>query len=80
MEKKVIVIAVAIVIAFLLGFYFGTAFVVERVIDVASRFVVINDSAIMQALFQYHNNIGGCYPSIFENASVFFDTGNEELS
>lgn len=74
-DKILITIFILIlVVVFFAGYMFGTYMTIKAVADIASRFMDRN--LIEQALTQYKHNIGNCYPSIFENASLYMGEGN----
>jgi len=64
MDKLLIV---AIIVFFLLGvgvgIGIGMKIVEEKVIDIAQRFINIDEEAIRDALYRYENNIKACYPT-----------------
>ena len=43
------------------GFSQGVNFTVGRVVNLARGFIDIDYSLVNQALFQYYNNVGGCF-------------------
>ena len=62
MNKKLIFIGIIIfIVGFAVGMVVGIDIAISRVADIASRFVEIDEGLISQAIFQYKNNIGGCY-------------------
>ena len=75
MNKKLIVFfIIALLLSFYLGFNLGVAVTIKSVADIAIRFV--DRSLVEQAIFQYKNNIGACFP-ILNNGTYFFnDEGN----
>ena len=76
MQVIVGISVVLIILSFLGGYYFGMEVTIKAGLYVARSFTNISiDEALMkQALFQYKNNIGGCY------APLHNYTGNKTLS
>lgn len=73
--KKTIIIIIGIaLIAFIMGFILGVDLTINKVADVASRFVNIDRDLIYKAITQYRDTISGCYPSKF-NASNYTNSG-----
>jgi len=76
MDKKAIAfIVICSLVMFTVGFYTGVSVTLNKVADMASRFIDIDKSLIEQAIFQYENNIGKCYPSK-QNALIYNNPGN----
>jgi len=63
-----------LILGLIIGFYFGSMFVVHAVASIAGGF--IDEEKVYQALFQYNNHINECYPANFSNAPILSDTGN----
>ena len=75
MDKKIItIIVITLLIGFLLGFQLGTYITLKSVASMSMGFLDVN--LLKSALFQYKNNIGTCYPSLIENASIYNIQGN----
>lgn len=73
-SKEIKVIIVSLIIGFLIGFIVGEAVILKSIAIMSFGF--LDAAKITKALYQYKNNIGNCYPSIFTNASIFNNTGN----
>ena len=69
-NKKLIAIAIiCLLIGGFIGFQLGAYVTINAVADVASRF--IDRDLVTTAIYQYRNNIGRCFPSGLENASLY---------
>ncbi len=73
-EVYLAIILGCLIAAFLIGYSIGTYTTIKVIADIASGF--LSEDLIKAAIFQYKNNIGQCYPSIFENASLHNSTGS----
>lgn len=62
------------IVMFILGFYTGVAYTINRVVDVAVQFIDIDREVVDAALFQYHAKLGGTY-----NAPILNDTRDKAL-
>ena len=61
--SRILLIAAACFAAgIIIGFYFGVETTIKSVAEIASRFVDIDENLIKQAIYQYNNNIGNCFP------------------
>lgn len=65
-RQKIVISVILATLLILIGFVAGTYITIKTVAEVAGGFV--DEDLVRQAIYQYQNNIGGCYPSIFENA------------
>ena len=71
-RNKIIVAGIiACLFCFALGLYLGVTSCINRVVDVAGRFIEIDYAAVHAALYQYQEMIGGCY------APLRTDEGNK---
>lgn len=48
---------------FIAGLIVGFNIVLDRFADIAARFIKVDENIIKQALFQYKENIGACFPN-----------------
>lgn len=55
-------IILVIIISLLIGFVVGSYTTIIKVADMASRFIDVDKDLVQQAIYQYQNNIGTCYP------------------
>ena len=53
---------ILLIIGFGIGYLVGTSVTIKAVTEIASGFV--DKELIEQAIFQYKNNIGQCFPSV----------------
>lgn len=73
MNKTIVLIAVlALIIGFFAGYMSGSYVTIKAVANIASGF--IEPQLVEQAIYQYNNHIGNCYPSQFEDAFNISDT------
>ena len=61
------------IVMFILGFYSGIAYTINRVVDVAVQFINVDKETVDAALFQYHSKLGNL------NASLYVNPWNQEL-
>tara|TARA_R100001530_G_scaffold136358_2_gene116702 strand:+ start:7819 stop:8019 length:201 start_codon:yes stop_codon:yes gene_type:complete len=61
-RKSILVGIITLILGFLIGLFIGFEIVINRVTDLASRFVEIDKHLVEQAIFQYENNVRGCFP------------------
>ena len=54
-----------VVSAFIIGFSAGSYTIIKVVANIASGFIDIDYALMEQAIFQYENNIGQCFPPKF---------------
>lgn len=57
-----IIIIIALLIGGFIGFSIGVYTTIKSIVYVASGFIDIDYDLVSKAIFQYKNNIGGCYP------------------
>lgn len=64
MDKRVVVIVIlALLIGYAIGFFHGVSVTIQKVADIGSRFIDIDYEAVEAAIYQYENHISGCYPN-----------------
>ena len=65
--KIIIALIISFVLGMIIGFYMGANMVIHEGIKIAKGFVNISvdDKLIEQAIWQYKNNIGTCFPPKF---------------
>lgn len=62
-NKIVLLLLAGLVIGFIIGLGIGIEITINKVAKIASGFIDIDENLIRNAIFQYENNIGSCYPS-----------------
>jgi len=77
MNKKLLAICLIVfIVGCFIGFVFGGYVTVKAVAHLASGFV--DEDLVRQAIYQYKNNIGLCYPSLnISDAYLYNFTGNQ---
>ena len=60
-RRVIFIFILLLFVAFAFGFSAGSAVTIKAVAEVASGFIDIDTNAVRDALYQYKNNLGGCY-------------------
>lgn len=74
MRDKIILLMIFVVaFGFAVGYVFGTAFTIKIIAQIGSGF--LDEELITAAITQYKSGVAACYPSIFLNASNYWNEG-----
>lgn len=60
--KLIVLLVLLVLFVFIIGYLLGSYVTIKAVVKIAQGFVDIDYTLVQQAIYQYQNNLGVCFP------------------